>query len=78
MLMLTRGKVKWFSNAKGYGFIQLEDGSDAFAHYSDIVAAEGEFKTLEESEDVEFELEQGDKGLKARKIVRIAAPDSAQ
>jgi len=68
--MLARGKVKWFSNAKGYGFIRLEDGSDAFAHYSDIVAPDGEFKTLSEGDDVEFELEQGDKGLKARNIKR--------
>lgn len=61
------GKVKWFNNAKGFGFI-VEDGceSDIFAHYSTIVM-DG-YKTLKAGQDVTFELEQGPKGLHAKNI----------
>lgn len=60
---MATGKVKWFNEAKGFGFITTEDGTDAFVHYSDI---EGDgFKTLDEGEAVEFEMSEGPKGAKA-------------
>jgi CspA family cold shock protein len=65
-----RGKVKWFNDAKGYGFIQQETGgSDVFVHFS-AIQADG-FKTLAEGQEVEFELQTGDKGLHASKVVRV-------
>jgi CspA family cold shock protein len=68
---MAKGKVKWFNNAKGYGFIQSEEmGEDIFVHHSSI-AAEG-FRTLNEGEDVEFELVQSPKGFKAEKVVRVS------
>jgi CspA family cold shock protein len=60
---MATGKVKWFNNAKGYGFITSDDGTDAFVHYGDIIG-EG-FKSLEEGDPVEFEMTQGPKGAKA-------------
>ena len=65
---MTKGKVKWFNNSKGYGFIQQEDGTDIFVHYS---AIEGEgYKTLEEGQPVEFEIAQGPKGLQASNVLK--------
>jgi len=55
-----KGKVKWFNNAKGYGFIGREDGPDVFVHYSSI-QLDG-YKTLKEGDDVEFDIVQGQKG----------------
>jgi len=64
------GQVKWFNENKGYGFIKQEaDGQDIFVHYSDI-QGEG-FRTLSEGDNVEFEVEQGEKGLHARKVKRV-------
>lgn len=63
------GKVKWFNNEKGYGFIIKENYDDIFVHYSQI-QDEG-FKTLEESQVVEFELVTGDKGLQAQNVFKI-------
>ncbi|OQY09624.1 MAG: cold-shock protein [Fusobacteriia bacterium 4572_132] len=60
--MLT-GKVKWFDAKKGFGFIQTEEGNDVFVHFSGIVT-DG-FKTLEEDQEVEFEVVDGDKGPQA-------------
>ena len=60
------GKVKWFNNEKGYGFIIKENYDDIFVHYSQI-QDEG-FKTLEEGQVVEFELVTGDKGLQAQNV----------
>jgi CspA family cold shock protein len=68
-VMSVRGKVKWFSDSKGYGFISQADGPDVFVHHSNI---EGEgFKTLEEGQEVEFEVVQGQKGLQAEKVVKV-------
>ena len=63
------GTVKWFSNAKGYGFIAREGGDDVFVHHTGILG-EG-FKTLDENERVEFTVEQGAKGLQATNVVRL-------
>jgi len=68
--MLT-GRVKWFNDAKGYGFIEQPDGGeDVFVHFS-AITMEG-FKTLAEGEEVEFELRQTDKGLQAANVSRMA------
>jgi CspA family cold shock protein len=64
-----RGKVKWFNDSKGYGFIAPESGGDVFVHFSSI-QMEG-FKTLREGEDVEFEVETRDRGAHARNVIRI-------
>jgi CspA family cold shock protein len=65
-----QGKVKWFNNAKGYGFIeQPEGGGDVFVHYS-AIQMDG-FKTLDEGMDVEYELVQGPKGKQAEKVTRV-------
>jgi len=67
--MRVTGKVKWFSDSKGYGFISQADGPDVFVHHSNI---EGEgFKTLEEGQEVEFEVVQGKKGLQAQNVVKL-------
>ncbi len=67
---MARGKVKWFNDQKGFGFIEQDGGGDVFVHYSSI-GGEG-FKTLAEGDEVEFELTQGPKGPKAEKVTRIA------
>jgi CspA family cold shock protein len=67
---MAHGKVKWFNDQKGYGFIEQDGGSDVFVHYSNI-QGDG-FKTLAEGEEVEFELTQGPKGPKAENVVRVA------
>lgn len=66
-----RGKVKWFSERKGYGFLSKDDGSgDVFVHYSSV---EGEgYKTLREGDEVEFEVSNSDKGPKAANVKRIS------
>ena len=66
----TVGLVKWFNNAKGYGFIEREEGGgDVFVHHT-AITAEG-FRTLGEGESVEFEVTQGPKGLAALNVVRV-------
>jgi cold shock protein len=67
--MGNTGRVKWFSDAKGYGFIEQEDGEDVFVHYSSI-QAEG-FKTLSEGQKVEFDVTQGPKGLQATRVAKL-------
>lgn len=64
------GKVKWFNNDKGYGFIERE-GKDIFVHYSAIEPGERGFKTLEEGQEVEFDVVQGPKGPQAENVFRL-------
>ena len=64
-----KGKVKWFNNAKGYGFIGREDGPDVFVHYS-AIQLDG-YKTLKEGDDVEFDIVQGQKGPQADAVIRL-------
>jgi len=66
---MEKGVVKWFNEAKGYGFIKRESGEDVFVHFNAIVG-EG-FKTLNEGDQVEFEVERGPKGLQATKVSRV-------
>jgi len=66
---MARGKVKWFNEQKGFGFIEQEGGGDVFVHYSSITG-EG-FKTLAEGDEVEFDLTQGPKGPKAENVKRV-------
>ena len=66
---MAKGRVKWFNESKGYGFIEHEDGSDVFVHFS-AIQDEG-FKTLSEEQEVEFDVEQGDKGPKAVNVVKV-------
>jgi CspA family cold shock protein len=66
---MAQGTVKWFNDAKGYGFIQQDDGPDVFVHFSAIVG-EG-FKTLVEGDRVEFEVTQGQKGPQASNVVKL-------
>jgi CspA family cold shock protein len=63
------GTVKWFNNAKGYGFISRVEGEDVFVHYSAIEGAG--FRTLEEGQQVEFDVEQGPKGLQATHVTPL-------
>ena len=66
---MARGKVKWFSNQKGYGFITPESGKDLFVHFS-AIEADG-YKSLQEGDDVEFEVEKGPKGEQAVKVRKV-------
>jgi CspA family cold shock protein len=63
------GTVKWFSNAKGYGFIQPDNGPDVFVHFT-AIQAEG-YRTLEAGQRVEFTIEQSEKGPQASEVVKI-------
>ncbi len=67
---MVQGRVKWFDNRKGYGFIQQDTGEDVFVHYRNITG-DG-FKTLEGGDLVEFEVAQGDKGMYAVNVRRAA------
>lgn len=66
---MVKGVVKWFSNEKGYGFITPENGKDVFVHHS-AIQGEG-YKSLEEGQNVEFEIEKGPKGEQATNVVKL-------
>ena len=72
---MEKGKVKWFSDAKGYGFIEVEGRRDIFVHYS-AIQKEG-FKTLTEGQDVEFDIVDGAKGPQAANVTAAAAAAAA-
>jgi len=63
---MMQGTVKWFNERKGYGFVQKDDGGDAFVHFTDI-AGDG-FRTLTEGQRVQFDLEEGRKGPQAKNV----------
>jgi cold shock protein len=67
--MMEKGKVKWFNNAKGYGFIAQDSGDDVFVHYS-VIQQDG-YRSLNAGEEVEFDLTNGEKGLQASKVVKV-------
>ncbi len=67
--MRSHGSVKWFNEAKGYGFIKIETGDDVFVHYS-AIQCDG-FKTLAEGQEVEFDLVEGQKGKQAANVIKV-------
>ena len=68
-MALAQGHVKWFNDAKGYGFIARESGPDVFVHYS-AIAGEG-FRSLTEGQAVQFEITEGPKGLQAANVTKL-------
>ena len=66
---MAKGTVKWFSNQKGYGFITPESGEDVFVHHT-AIQGDG-YKSLDEGQEVEFEIQQGDKGEQATNVVKV-------
>ncbi len=66
---MVKGKVKWFNDAKGYGFITPEEGKDVFVHHS-VIQGDG-FKSLKEGQEVEFEITTGPKGEQATNVVKL-------
>ncbi len=66
---MARGKVKWFNNSKGYGFIGQDDGPDVFVHFS-AIRGDG-YKSLQEGDTVEFEVVTGQKGPQADNVVKV-------
>ena len=68
--MSVYGKVKWFNNSKGYGFIEQENGGDVFVHYS-AINGDG-FRSLDQGDRVQFEVVEGEKGPKASNVVKVS------
>jgi CspA family cold shock protein len=67
---MAKGRVKWFNEKKGFGFISKDDGNDVFVHFS-AIKRDG-FKSLDEGDEVEFEVSQGPKGLQATNVVVLS------
>lgn len=67
---MNRGTVKWFNDRKGYGFIAREDGDDVFVHFS-AISGDG-FKTLNEGDEVTFDITEGPKGLQAANVTKVS------
>lgn len=67
---MATGKVKWFNAEKGYGFIEADDGGDVFVHYTAILG-DG-YKTLDEGEEVSFDIEEGDRGPQAVNVQKLS------
>nr|WP_072514092.1 cold-shock protein [Ndongobacter massiliensis] len=67
---MVKGTVKWFNATKGYGFISTEEGTDVFVHYSALPDT-GEFRTLDEGQEVEFDIADGEKGPQATNVVKL-------
>ena len=66
---MEQGKVQWFNGEKGFGFIEVEGGDDVFVHFS-AIQGDG-FKTLEEGQDVEFDIVEGNRGAQAANVVKL-------
>lgn len=66
---MQNGKVKWFNNEKGFGFIEVEGGEDVFVHFS-AITGEG-FKSLEEGQEISFEIVEGNRGPQAANVVKL-------
>ena len=69
VLKLVKGTVKWFDSRKGYGFINSEDGNDVFVHFSALAGPDDEYKKLNENDEVEFDIIEGQKGPQASNVV---------
>ena len=69
VVLRSKGRVKWFNERRGYGFIEQTDGDDLFVHYSAIQTPG--FKTLEEGQEVEFDIIEGPKGLQAANVIAV-------
>ncbi|TNP19218.1 cold-shock protein CspD [Bacillus tropicus] len=67
--MTLTGKVKWFNSEKGFGFIEVEGGNDVFVHFS-AITGDG-FKSLDEGQEVNFEVEDGNRGPQAKNVVKL-------
>ncbi|MGF0039680.1 cold-shock protein [Peptoniphilaceae bacterium SGI.131] len=67
---MVKGTVKWFNATKGYGFLSTEDGQDVFVHFSALEDT-GEFRTLNEGQEVEFQIVEGGKGPQASNVVKL-------
>ena len=69
VMKLVKGTVKWFNSNKGFGFINSEEGNDVFVHFSALAGEDDDHKTLNENDEVEFDVVQGEKGPQANNVV---------